>query len=89
VRQDASRLTWTLGLVQRRVVYQQAHKAGAALDDVFSSGMPADEVPFELTVTKIRLRQVMRDLLGIPISIGTVHHVLQLARSRRASSTTS
>src|SRR6202162_1433931 len=83
--------------VSRKFVYQQARKAGAALDDVFLSGAPEDEVLFQLTVTKTWLRQVIvgrtlicrssyrgvlefvRDLLGVPISIGTVHHVLQLA----------
>src|ERR1700693_183121 len=83
--------------VSRKFVYQQARKAGAALDDVFLSGAPEDEVLFQLTVTKTWLRQVivaltlicrssyrgvvefLRDLLGMPISIGTVHHMLQLA----------
>src|SRR5271157_4393569 len=83
--------------VSRKFVYQQTHKACAALDDAFLSAAPEDEVLFELTVTKTWLRQVMvglplicrssyrgvveflRDLLGVPISIGTVHHVLQLA----------
>jgi hypothetical protein len=88
--------------VSRKFVYQQARKAGAALDDVFLSGAPEDEVLFQLTVTKTWLRQVvvaltlicrssyrgvvefLRDLLGMPISIGTVHHMLQLA-TRQAS----
>jgi hypothetical protein len=83
--------------VSRKFVYQQARKAGAALDDVFLSSALEDEVLFQLTVTKTWLRQVIvaltlicrssyrgvvefvRDLLGVPISIGTVHHVLQLA----------
>src|ERR1700692_3060970 len=83
--------------VSRKFVYQQARKAGAALDDVFLSGAPEDEVLFQLTVTKTWLRQVIvaltlicrssyrgvvefvRDLLGVPISMGTVHHVLHLA----------
>jgi hypothetical protein len=83
--------------VSRKFVYQQAHKACAALDDVFLSGAPEDEVLFQLTVTPTWLRQVivaltlicrssyrgvvefMRDLLGVSISVGTVHHVLQLA----------
>src|ERR1700693_1358167 len=83
--------------VSRKFVYQQARKAGAALDDVFLSGAPEDEVLFQLTVTKTWLRQVVvaltlicrssyrgvvefvRDLLGVSISVGTVHHVLQLA----------
>src|SRR3954469_752708 len=85
--------------VSRKFVYQQARKAGAALDDVFLSGTgaPEDDVLFQLTVSKTWLRQmivaltlicrssyrgvveVLRDLLGVPISIGTVHHVLQSA----------
>ena len=83
--------------VSRKFVYQQAQKAGAALDEVFLSGTPEDDVLFHLTVSKTRLRQViaaltlicrssyrgvvefLRDLLGVPISIGTVHHVLQSA----------
>jgi hypothetical protein len=83
--------------VSRKFVYQQAHKAGAALDDVFFSGAPEDDLLFPLTVTKTWLRQAivaltlicrssyrgvvefMRDLLGVPISIGTVHQVLQSA----------
>jgi hypothetical protein len=83
--------------VSRKFVYQQARKAGAALDDVFLSGAPEDDVLFQLTVSKTWLRQmivaltlicrssyrgvveVLRDLLGVPISIGTVHHVLQSA----------
>jgi hypothetical protein len=83
--------------VSRKFVCRQARKADAALDDVFLSGAPEDEVLFQLTVTKPWLRQVivaltlicrssyrgvvefLRDLLGVPISIGTVHHVLQSA----------
>jgi len=83
--------------VCRKFVYQQVHKAGAALDEAFISGTPEDDVLFHLTVSKIWLRQVivaltlicrssyrgvvefLRDLLGVPISIGTVHHVLQSA----------
>jgi hypothetical protein len=83
--------------VSRTFVYQQARKAGAALDEVFLSGAPQDDMLFQLTVTPAWLRQVivaltlicrssyrggvefLRDLLGVPISIGTVHHVLQLA----------
>jgi hypothetical protein len=81
----------------RKFVYQQMHKAGAALDDAFLSAAPDEEELFALTVTKTWLRQVivglalichssyrgvvefLRDLLGIRISVGTVHHVLQLA----------
>ncbi len=45
--------------VSRRFVYQQMHKARAALDDAFSSATPDDEVLFELAVTKAWLRQVI------------------------------
>ncbi len=82
--------------VSRKFIYQQAHKAGAALDEVFS-GTPEDDVLFHLVGRKTWLRQVivaltlicrssyrgvvefLRDLLGVPISIGTVHRVLQSA----------
>ena len=83
--------------VSRKFVYQQTHKAVAALDDAFLSATPDHEVLFEVAVTKTWLRQVivglalichssyrgvvefMRDLLGLPVSIGTVHQVLQSA----------
>jgi len=83
--------------VSRKFVYQQTHKAVAALNDAFLSVTPDDEVLFELAVTKAWLRQVivgltlicrssyrgvvefLRDLLGLPVSIGTVHQVLQSA----------
>src|SRR5277367_1836962 len=45
--------------VSRKFVYQQAHKAGAALDDVFLSGTPEEGVLFQFTVTKAWLRQVI------------------------------
>ncbi len=88
--------------VSRKFIYQQTHKAVAALDDAFSSATPDDEVLFELAVTKAWLRQVivgltlicrssyrgvvefLRDLLGVPVSLGSVHHVLQSA-TRQAS----
>src|SRR4051794_35996383 len=88
--------------VSRKFVYQQRHKARAALDDAFSSATPDDEVLFELAVTKTWLRQVivalplicrssyrgvvefLRDLLGLSISVGYVHDVLQAA-TRQAS----
>src|ERR1700685_711698 len=88
--------------VSRKFVYQQAHKAGAALDEIFLSGTPEDHVLFDLVVSKTWLRQVivaltlicrssyrgvvefLRDLLGVPISIGTVHHVLQSATRQAA-----
>jgi hypothetical protein len=83
--------------VSRKFVYQQTHKAVAALDDAFLSATPDDEVMFALTVTKAWLRQVivgltlicrssyrgvvefLRDLLGLPVSVGCVHDVLQAA----------
>jgi hypothetical protein len=45
--------------VSRKFVYQQAHKAAAALDDAFSSATSDDEVLFELAVTKAWLHQVI------------------------------
>jgi len=83
--------------VSRKFVYQQTHKARAALDDAFLSATPDHEVLFEVAVTKAWLHQLivalalichssyrgvvefMRDLLGLSISVGTVHHVLQSA----------
>src|SRR5215212_775522 len=88
--------------VSRKFVYQQTHKARAALDDAFSPAVPDSTVLFELTVTKAWLRQVivalvlicrgsyrgvvefLRDLLGVSISVGCVHDVLQAA-TRQAS----
>ncbi len=88
--------------VSRKFVYQQTHKARAALADAFSPAMPDNEVLFELAVTKAWLRQVivgltlicrgsyrgvvefLRDLLGVSISVGCVHDVLQAA-TREAS----
>lgn len=83
--------------VSRKFVYQQTHKASAALDEVFASNAPDDEVLFTLPVTKTWLQQLtlgltlichssyrgvvelMRDLLGVSISEGTVHNVHQAA----------
>jgi len=83
--------------VSRKFVYQQTHKAVAALDEAFLSATPDDEVLFEVAVTKAWLRQAIvgltlichssyrgvvefvRDLLGLSISVGAVHRVLQLA----------
>ena len=83
--------------VSRKFVYQQTHKAEAALDEAFTAAVPKDAVLFELTVSKPWLRQVivglalichssyrgivafLRDLLGVAISVGTVHDVLQSA----------
>jgi len=45
--------------VSRKFVYQQTHKAVAALDDAFSPATPDDEVLFDLAVTKAWLRQVI------------------------------
>jgi len=45
--------------VSRKFVYQQTHKAVAALNDAFSPAAPDDEVLFELAVTKAWLRQVI------------------------------
>lgn len=81
--------------VSRKFVYQQSHKAQAALDDAFTATIRDDAVLFELSVSKTWLRQVivglalighssyrgivafLRDLLGVAISVGTVHAVLQ------------
>src|SRR3954466_13564687 len=86
--------------VSRKFVYQQTHKACVALDGVFSSATPDEEVLFELAVTKTWLRQVivalplicrssyrgvmefLRDLLGLPVSVGYVHDVLQVSCPR-------
>ena len=83
--------------VSRKFVYQQTHKARAALADAFSPATLDHEVLFELAVTKVWLRQVivgltlicrgsyrgvvefLRDLLGVSISVGCVHDVLQAA----------
>jgi len=83
--------------VSRKFIYQQTHKARAALADAFSPATPDNEVLFELVVTKAWLRQVivgltlicrssyrgvvefLRDLLGVPVSVGCVHDVLQAA----------
>jgi hypothetical protein len=88
--------------VSRKFVYQQTHKARAALDNAFSPAAPGGEVLFELAVTGAWLRQVivalplicrssyrgvvefLRDLLGLPVSLGYVHDVLQAA-TRQAS----
>src|SRR3954466_3209011 len=87
--------------MSRKFVYQQTHKARAALDDAFSA-TPDEAVLFELAVTGVWLRQVivalpllcrssyrgvvefLRDLLGVPVSLGHVHDVLQAA-TRQAS----
>ncbi len=88
--------------VSRKFVYQQTHKARAALDGAFSPAVPDSAVLFELAVTKAWLRQLIvalvlicrgsyrgvvefvRDLLGVTVSIGCVHDVLQAA-TRQAS----
>src|SRR4051794_35863502 len=88
--------------MSRKFVYQQTHKARAALDEAFSSATPDEAVLFELAVTKTWLRQVivgltlicrgsyrgvmefLRDLLGLSVSLGHVHNVLQSA-TRQAS----
>ena len=89
--------------VSRKSVYQQTHKARAALDGAFASAAASDdEVLFELAVTKAWLRQAfvglalvgpssyrgvvefVRDLLGIAISVGCAHDLLQAA-TRQAS----
>ena len=89
--------------VSRKFVYQQTHKARAALDDAFSPATPDSEVLFELAVTKAWLRQVivalaligrsayrgvvefLRDLLGVPVSLGSVHDVLEAATQQASA----
>ena len=88
--------------VSRKFVYQQTHKADAALADAFSPATSDNKMLFELAVSKAWLRQVivgltlicrssyrgvvefLRDLLGVPVSVGCVHDVLQAA-TREAS----
>ena len=83
--------------VSRKFLYQQMKKASDALDEVFASKAPNDEVLFELAVSKTWLQQLvlsltlichssyrgvvelMRDLLGVAISEGTVHNIHQKA----------
>ncbi len=45
--------------VSRKFVYQQTHKAVAALDDAFSPATPDSAVLFELAVPKVRLNLVI------------------------------
>ncbi|WP_063805167.1 hypothetical protein [Burkholderia ubonensis] len=88
--------------VSRKFIYQQKHKAGAALDDVFTphASEVAEPVLYTLPVTARWLRQVIvsltlscrssyrgvvefvRDLLGLSISEGHVHDVMQWAAQR-------
>ena len=88
--------------VNRKLIYQQTHKARAALNGAFSLAVPDSEMLFGLAVTKTWLRQVivgltlicrgsyravvefLRDLLGVAVSVGCVHEVLQ-AVTRQAS----
>ena len=51
--------------VSRKFVYQQTHKAAAALDEVFTPAASDSEMLFELTVTKTWLRQVIVALVLI------------------------
>ena len=87
--------------VSRKFVYQQKNMASAALDEVFASSVPDDDVLFELPVTNTWLRQLtlgvtlighgsyrggvelMRDLLGVRISEGTIHNVHPSIKRRR------
>lgn len=83
--------------VNRKFVYHQKNMASAALDEVFASSAPDNEVLFELPVTRMWRRQLtlcvtlighgscrgivelMRDLLGVQISEGTVLNIRQAA----------
>ena len=80
--------------VSRKFVYQQKSVASAALDEVFASSAPDDEVLFALPVTKTWLRQLA---LGVTlIEHGSYRGVVELMRdltcwacaSARAPSTT-
>lgn len=51
--------------VSRKFVYQQADKASIALDEVFASAAPDDEVLFALPLTKTWLRQLTLGLTMI------------------------
>src|SRR5215212_107280 len=65
--------------VSRKFVYQQTHKARAALDDAFSSATPDEEVLFELAVTKTWLRQV---IVALPlICRGSYRGVIEFLQS--------
>jgi hypothetical protein len=68
--------------VSRKLVYQQTHKARAALAGAFSSAMPANEVLFELAVTKAWLRQV---IVGLAlICRGSYRGVVKFLRQARS-----
>src|SRR3954466_11338415 len=85
--------------MSRKFVYQQTHKTRTALDDAFSSATP-DAAVLAVTKTWLRqvivalplicrssyrgVMEFLRDLLGLPISLGCVHDVLQAA-TRQAS----
>ena len=64
--------------VSRKFVYQQTRKASVALDDVFTSTAPDDDVLFELAVTKTWLRQLTLSLTLICHS--SYRGVLELMR---------
>jgi hypothetical protein len=57
--------------VSRKFVYQQTHKARAALDEAFSSTTPNEEVLFELAVSKTWLHQVV---VALPLVCRSSYH---------------
>src|SRR5215212_6159192 len=62
----------------RKFVYQQTHKARAALEDAFSPATPDEAVLFELAVTKTWLRQV---IVALPlICRGSYRGVMEFLR---------
>jgi len=63
--------------VSRKFVYQQTHKARAALDDAFTTTTRDDAVLFELTVSKTWLRQVIVALASadLPQLVSRHHRV--------------
>jgi hypothetical protein len=72
--------------VSRKFVYQQTHKAVAALDGAFLSATPDHEVLFELAVTKAWLRQVIVGLTLICRSYRGVVGIRNAPRGRSAAS---
>src|SRR3954468_2408679 len=84
--------------VSRKFVYQQTHKARAALDGAFSPAVPDSTVLFELAVTKAWVHQVIVGLVLICRGsyrgvveflrdlLGIAHSYQHRLRSRRARS---
>ena len=86
--------------VSRKFLYEQAHRATAALDDAFEPRHDDGAVLFHLPVTKSWIRQFVlglaleghssfrgilqlaQDLLDWPLSVGTVHNILNAAAAQ-------